>query len=1026
MTADQRSDSMSPHFRTYCPVQLQLTMIVGLLVVVLGCDPITETQPDSRAKRSDVTDRSGVSSEGSSLPAIQPEEKVTALDRDESLAAVDSFLNKKKPDQAVSLLKAMLVKNPTDVEVIFRLAMVTGNQGNLEAAIDLLAAIPPDHPQAGFPAVGQSADWCLQLGRYDEAEERYRRLLVDHPNAPEANRKLAFLLNRRGRRHEAAQYITQLCMQGNVRNDELHALVHLSDAMYDDPQEADGIDDEQAYYPIGPVAVARKLFMEEDYQAALKLMRERVPLDNLTSSVLAFYGRVTAEAQDDDEFYRWLANTDDDTRECAEYWAAIGTHLLLHGKLKSAARGLLEALDRDPTDLRSIGRLRSLLETLEYHDSAALWEERWQTLRRTLRINNQIADAQDPNADAMLRLASELESVGRRLEANLWRLIAAHYAGTDSDELKQIQSRFHELIEGSKGLPSPEERLCGLDRELFPLPKLAVLREAKLRKALPERLQSEDAVPGFVNVAKDFGLQHTFHVAKEPNSYGFAVYQSIGGAVAVLDYDLDGMVDLYFAQGGCDPPAYRGTETNQLYRNLGSVFSESTSSASAEDFRYSIGVTAGDWNQDGFDDLVVGNLGANSLLINNGDGTFTKSQLDNRDDKAVMTTSLAMADITGDAIPDLFEVNYLDDERLPRRPEISAGGEVLESMNPMDFTAGADRFFIHAEDGSVEISDVTTTDGKPRAGLGVVIGNFGDGQGKQVFIANDLYPNQFWRYQPETGNWLDQAMLRGCAHGFNGGSTAAMGVAAGDLNGNGMLDLHVTNFQNESVSLFVNEHGFFQDRNVQFGLARSSLAVLGFGTQGLDYDNDGTLDLVVANGHIENASDLKAPFMQPAQLFRNHGVRFEQMPVIDPSGYWQRDHLGRALAKLDFNSDGQQDFVVTHLGEPSALLMNQTGSSNHWLQLEIVGVVSERDAVGSRVVARHGDREVTDWLNAGDGFLCRNQQLLCFGLGSATKVDELAVHWPSGKRQVFHDVPVDQRYLLVEGQAELFPQVEVD
>ena len=149
MTADQRSDSMLPHFRTYCPVQLQLTMIVGLLVLVLGCDPIAETQPDSRAKQSDVTDRSGVSSEGSSLPAIQPEEKVTALDRDASLAAVDSFLNKKKPDQAVSLLKAMLVKNPTDVEVIFRLAMVTGNQGNLEAAIDLLAAIPPDHPQAG-------------------------------------------------------------------------------------------------------------------------------------------------------------------------------------------------------------------------------------------------------------------------------------------------------------------------------------------------------------------------------------------------------------------------------------------------------------------------------------------------------------------------------------------------------------------------------------------------------------------------------------------------------------------------------------------------------------------------------------------------------------------------------------------------------------------------------------------------------------------------------------------------------------
>jgi hypothetical protein len=252
-----------------------------------------------------------------------------------------------------------------------------------------------------------------------------------------------------------------------------------------------------------------------------------------------------------------------------------------------------------------------------------------------------------------------------------------------------------------------------------------------------------------------------------------------------------------------------------------------------------------------------------------------------------------------------------------------------------------------------------------------------------------------------------------------------MGVAAGDLNGNGSLDLHVTNFQNESVSLYVNEQGFFQDRNVQFDLARPSASVLGFGTQALDYDNDGTLDLVVANGHIEKAVDLNAPFFQPAQLFRNVGGRFELMEVADDSGYWQRDHVGRALAKLDFDRDGRQDFVVTHVGETSALLLNRTESTNHWFQLEIVGAVSERDAIGSRVVVRNGDVELTEWLNAGDGFLCRNEPLLSFGVGNALSLDEVVIHWPSGKRQIFRDVKADQRYLLVEGQAELFPFVDM-
>ncbi|OUW83775.1 MAG: hypothetical protein CBD74_05200 [Saprospirales bacterium TMED214] len=1008
-----------------------LVFLCCLILVFSGCDHSVETTSIRVGERlhaveADDASDADVGPAGTFDGDDNSEFTIETLDRDASITKVEDLLGKGKLEEASERLRSMLVKDPNDVELVFRLATVTGLLGNLESAIDLLGTIPADHPQAGFPAVGQSADWCLQLGRYDGAEERYRQLLAAHPAAPEANRKLALILNRRGRRHEAAQCILRLCLQGNVKSDELHALMHLSDAMYDDPAGVGTADADQAYYPIGKLADARKLFMEEDYQAALDLLREDASLELLSPALLAFYGRVAAEAQDDQEFNRWLAFTNETTQQFSEYWSALGTFLMLQGKHELAAGGLIEALDRDPTDLRSVGRLRSLLETLGRKSEAAVWQERWQTLRRILRINNQIADATTPNTDAMKRLAIELEAVGRRLEANLWRLMAANYQQLPPEEMQQLNAMFRELLAENRSMPSEQERLCGVNRGLFPLPAIKPEERLLVReKRLDLGASRAPQVAGFTNVADEIGLNHAFHVAKLPNEYGFAVYQSIGGAVAVLDYDCDGMADLYFAQGGCDPPEYRGNESNQLFRNLGESLQDSTAMAGAEERRYSIGVTAGDWNQDGFVDLVVGNLGANTLLTNNGDGTFTSSQFDDRDDTTVMTTSIAMGDLTGDAIPDLFEVNYLDDEDLPRRPKIGSNGEVLESMNPLDFTAGVDRVFIQSNDGAWTIENVGGDSGVGRAGLGAVVGRFDRESGNQVFVANDLYANQLWSYSSADRQWVDQAMLRGCAHGFNGGSTASMGVAAGDLNGNGSLDLHVTNFQNESVSLFVNEHGFFQDRNVQFDLARPSASVLGFGTQALDYDNDGILDLAVANGHIEKAVDLNAPFLQPAQLFRNGGDRFELMEVVDDSGYWQRDHVGRALAKLDFDRDGRQDFVVTHVGETSALLLNRTESTNHWFQLEIVGVVSERDAIGSRVVVRSGDVELTDWLNAGDGFLCRNEPVLSFGVGNALSLDEVVIHWPSGKQQIFRDVKADQRYLLVEGQAELFSIVNM-
>lgn len=996
------------------------------LVVVVGCRSRTDSDTEQASLRSTPEAPADEPDAVAADPAA--DEDRAGQNRDDEIRLSEQAMERGDWDAAARRLKSLLLVDPQDVEVIFRLAAVTAMRGNLPEAVELLDSIPADHAEAGVPSRGQAADWCLQLQRYDDAERRYLEVLERMPDSPEAHRKLAYLFNCQGRRHEAASHIRQLCRQGNVRQDELHALIHLSDAMLDDPSAATPMDGHQPYFPIGPSAIARKLFQENRYDEALKVLQENVSSGQAPPSVLAFYGRIAAEAQDDQQFQWWLARTDASTRAFAEYWAALGTSLVLQNRTEEAVRALLEAVDRDPTDFRSINRLWTAMLALGRNEEANRWEQRWKKLRDILAENNRIADASTPNAEAMARLADLLDTVDRSLEAVLWRAVAAIHQNLPRESMLALNAKRLELIQQDRGFPDQASRLCDIQLAAFPVPDLQRAPETEWRNLPLVDPQSAPPQPARLeNVAEAIGLHHVYQVASEPLEFGFRVYQSIGGAVAVADYDLDGNPDLYFAQGASDPPEFVADQSNVLYRNLnGDRLIETTKEANALEYRYTMGATTGDWNQDGFADIVVANLGANTLFLNNGDGTFSRSILDDRDDTTFLTTSLAMADLTGDHLPDLFEMNYLHDEKITDRPRKNERGEVVQSLTPADFAPAIDRLIFNDGKGGISFQDISDQPQAACAGLGIVVGEMDGIPGNEVFVGNDIYANQLWFRRPDADGsgqpdrWVDEAMLRGCAFAFNGAKTASMGVAAGDFDGNGWLDFHVTNFQNEAVSLFLNQDGFFQDRNVQFALARPSLPVLGFGTQVIDYDNNGNLDVVVANGHIENAVTLQGQFRQPAQLFCNVGGRFEPVDVQDDSGYWGAKHLGRALARLDFNGDGRMDYAVTHLGETSALLLNRTATNNRWLQLQLVGVESERDAIGARVEIGIGNRKWTQWVLSGDGFLCRNQSILSFGVGSADRIDQLTIVWPTGKTQSFRDIDVDRRLLMIENESSPF------
>ena len=752
------------------------------------------------------------------------------------------------------------------------------------------------------------------------------------------------------------------------------------------------------------------------------VLRPSVASGEQPASVLALFGRAAAEAQDDESLNWWLTQVDQETQEFSDYWAALGLLLGSQNRLEESGRALMEAIVRDPTDFRSISRLRSVLESLGYHEEANRFEQRFQILNAISNENNRIADSSTPNVEAMLGIASLLDSIDRRMEAALWRLLVGFHQQLPPEAMQDLKSQLGKVLQAGSGLPAPQTRLCDVDREQFPLPNLDSLRNVKTERIASLDLQpSVPRVARFENVADEIGLRHAYEVASTKVDKGFSVYQSVGGAVAVLDYDCDGEADLYFAQGSGDPPEFVGSKSNQLFRNRDGQLVDITAVAAASEHHYSMGVTAGDWNQDGFPDIAVANIGANTLLLNNGDGTFRKETMDDRDDTTLMTTSLAMADVTGDHLPDLYEVNYLHDPEIGKRPRRNDRGDVIETLMPKDFKPGLDRMIVNDAEGGSSFRDMGDPEFAARAGLGVVVGDFDHQRGNEIFVGNDVYANQLWRRADNGDAWVDVAMLVGCAYGFSGAKTASMGIASGDFDRNGWLDFHVTNFQGESVSHYLNERGSYKDRNIQVGLAGPSQSVLGFGTQALDYDNDSDLDLVVANGHIEDAISSQAPFEQPAQLFCNLGDRFELIDVEDNSGYWSRNHLGRGVASLDWNRDGKIDFVVTHLGEPSALLVNRTSTSNHWLQIVLRGVDSERDAIGARVRLRAGGRELTEWVTAGDGFFSRNEPLLSFGLGHLDAVEQITIQWPSGNLQTIAGPPTDQRWLVIENESQPFP-----
>jgi enediyne biosynthesis protein E4 len=531
--------------------------------------------------------------------------------------------------------------------------------------------------------------------------------------------------------------------------------------------------------------------------------------------------------------------------------------------------------------------------------------------------------------------------------------------------------------------------------------------------------------PWFVDVTAAAGIDFTHFDSATDMHY---IPEVMGSGVGWIDYDNDGWIDLFCVQDGpVLGPAAGPAPTHKLYRNNGDgTFTDVTRQVGLDKSGYGMGCAVGDYDNDGFDDLVVTYLDHVSLFHNEPDGKggrrFTDVTAASKITNPHWGTSCGWADIDGDGRLDLYVCNYVETDLKNYQPCVNADVQQRYVCPPTVFPTVAHKLFHNNGDGT--FADVSEAAGlaapKPAGGLGVALVDL-DGDGKvDVYVANDMRPAYVF-HNLGNGRLADLGEGSGAALMPNGRFMAGMGVAVGDIDGTGRPSVLVANYQDEMNMVFRNQGGMrFREWSHPSGLGPATMKTLGFGLVLFDADLDGHLDVARANGHVvRNAPALfKRPYEQPAQLFVGDGQgRFAD--VSDAAGgYFREKRVGRGLADGDFDNDGRPDLVFSHNAGPVKLLRNATETANHWVRLDLVGdgVKSNRNAIGAKVEVAAGGRTQTRFVAGGGSYLSAPDRRVLVGLGAAAKADRVTVTWPSGRVQEFRDLGGDAGWRLTEGR----------
>ena len=540
----------------------------------------------------------------------------------------------------------------------------------------------------------------------------------------------------------------------------------------------------------------------------------------------------------------------------------------------------------------------------------------------------------------------------------------------------------------------------------------------------PARLDGTRLGFSFKEVAAEAGLSATtVFGGKEANRY---LLETTGTGVALFDYDGDGFLDVFLVNGTTLEGFPKGKEPiNHLFRSRGNgTFEDVTARAGVGASGWGQGACTGDYDNDGHEDLYVTYYGQNRLYHNRGDGTFedVTARAGLLDKRTRWGTGCAFLDYDRDGRLDLLAANYIDLD-LARAPTPDSGlcryKGVKVACGPPGLTGGKNVLFHNRGDGTFE--DVSDKSGITKAsgtyGLGVSTLDFDDDGWVDAYVANDSNPSALYRNNHD-GTFTDVAVTSGCAYSQDGKPQAGMGVAIGDYDHNGTMDIFKTNFAGDTSTLYANSgQGFCDDRTFAAGIGVNT-RWLGWATAFVDLGNDGWLDLFLANGHVyPEVAQLKteAAYAQRKVVYVNRGNgRFEDVteqlgaPATTP-------RAARGAAVGDVDNDGDVDIVISNVNAPPDLFRTDTEAGRHWLLVKLTGTTSNRSAIGARVGCTAGGMTQWEEVRGGGSYISQNDLRVHFGLGETTKVDRLWVRWPSGLEEEWRELAADQILPLREG-----------
>jgi tetratricopeptide (TPR) repeat protein len=935
------------------------------------------------------------------------------------LVAAAEALQQSRFEDAGRLSHRVLEFRPTDQKALLIAARSAAAGNDFPKAFALCDRLHDSERRAAVRNLFSKGEAMVRAGQARRAEETLRLTLHLNPNHLDATFILAFLLGAEGRAWEAAPLTRKLIEANRFDIPQLKLVAATEDFFI---LQTRFVNECRAAVPDDPLpllAVARDALFKNDSDEAEAILRRILEFDPSQIEAQARWGRWLYEHRGIAPLRAWQHGLPRDADDHPDIWVTRGLYALQTKQNLAAIRCFAETARRDSNHRIAHQNLGQLLAK-DNPELAAKFQHRAELLSELsvpLLTFNQRTDP------ALVRRVAELcEALGHPREAVAWAELGLR-GGMNVEWATAFVAQIQDRYAGHPPWVLEEAQLANqVDLSAFPLPTWDAVPEDN-----PSSETENSANPSEIRFREDsaaIGIQFRFYNDSTAADNPLRMFEFTGGGLGVIDYDGDGWPDLYASQGSRfpeepNPPVH----LDRLFQNNGDgQFRDVTLASGLGDSRFSAGVTVGDFDQDGFPDIYLANIGPNRLYRNLGDGTFEDVTLSAglRDDD--WTTSCALADLNGDSLPDIYSVNYLTGEGVYTRTCESAGR--VKSCLPTHFEPQQDRVWLNLGDGRFEEQTATALRREQFSGrgMGLVVARIEDDGLPNVLVANDTDPN-FWQVNASRPGlaglqFQDQGIASGLAFDGNGNPQASMGIAAGDADRDGRLDFFVTNFYREGSALYLQRtESVFEDRTRPAGLFEPSRLMLGFGTQFLDADADGWLDLVVANGHVYNNTHLGEPMAMPPQFFRNSGGgKFSEVPGSQLGSYFTGQYLGRSLVRWDWNRDGSPDIAVSHLDHPLAVLTNQSTTRFHNLVLSLRGVKSNREAIGAIVRVRAGKDNWMIPLTAGDGYQSSNDRRLMLGLGESRIAEEVTIIWPSGVSQRIADLATDLEYVVVEGK----------